>query len=78
MKTTITCALMIAALWSQAGHAAAPKPAPRDNQIQKEVQKDLESIVSACEKKKLPTEEEIKCIEKGYKRFMGEDDTEGS
>lgn len=36
------------------------------------VQKDIDSIVSTCEKKKLPAEKEIECIEQGFLEFMDE------
>ena len=66
-KNTITCLLLTAALWSGVGHAAeADKKAG-----EVAVEKDLESIVSICEKKKLPPEKEIECIEQGYLKFMG-------
>lgn len=43
-----------------------------------EVQESLESIVTSCEKKKLPQDKEIECIEQGYRRFMGVPEPEGS
>lgn len=72
MKNTITCLLLTVTLWSGAGYAAQPQPAKQTG----EVQKDLDSIVSSCEKKRLPTEKEIECIEKGYLQFMGEEPAE--
>lgn len=71
MKTMVTGSLLAVALWSGAGYAADPvNRAPATNEAA--VQKDLTSIVSDCEKKKLPTEQEIACIEQGYLEFMGE------
>ncbi|HEY0847271.1 MAG TPA: hypothetical protein VGE12_18020 [Noviherbaspirillum sp.] len=67
MKNAITCLMLSAALW--AGTACAAEPQPKPQAV--EVQKDLESIVAACEKKKLPPEQEIECIERGYLEFMG-------
>jgi len=74
MKTTITCLLLTAAVCSGTA-LSAPKEAPKR---EADVRKDLESVVANCEKKKLPTEEEIKCIEKGYRQFMGEEEPEES
>lgn len=71
MKTTITCLLLTAAFWSGAGHAAEKAP-PAKPVKEVDVKKDLESIVASCEKKKLPAEKEIECIEQGYLEFMGE------
>jgi hypothetical protein len=65
MKFATTFLLATAMLLASAGHAADAAPAAN------EVQKDLESILSDCEKRKLPAEEEIACIEKGYLQFMG-------
>lgn len=77
MRMSIPCLLLAAALWAGAAHAAPPKPAKQLPQPQQqapketEVQDSLESIVADCEKKKLPQEKEIECIEQGYRRFMG-------
>lgn len=68
MKISTTCVLLTAILWTGTGYCAEPPvKAPEP-----EVQKNLESIVANCEKKKLPTEKEIECIEEGYRQFMGE------
>lgn len=68
MKTTITSLLLTGAVWSGIGYAAENLPAIREG----DVQQGLESIVSSCEKKQLPAEQEIECIEQGYLQFMGE------
>ncbi|MGE5622775.1 MAG: hypothetical protein ACM3WS_06445 [Bacillota bacterium] len=75
MKIAMVCLLLTAALGC-GGAAAAEKeqePAAREA----EVQKDIDAIVANCEKKKLPTEQEIECIEQGYLQFMGEAAPEG-
>lgn len=66
-KIRFASLLLTVAFWSATGYAAEAEPATG----QTEVQQDLESIVSDCEKKKLPPEQEIECIEKGYLKFMG-------
>lgn len=66
-KVKFAFLLLTVAFWSATGYAAEAEPA-----IDKtEVQQDLDSIVANCEKKKLPPEQEIDCIEKGYLQFMG-------
>lgn len=66
-KIKFTCLLLTVVLWSAVAQAAEAEQATG----QVAVQQDLESIVSSCEKKKLPAEQEIECIEKGYLQFMG-------
>lgn len=66
-KIRFTCLLLTLAFWSATGVAAEAEQTAG----QTEVQQDLESIVANCEKKKLPVEQEIECIEKGYLQFMG-------
>lgn len=80
MKITIGWPLIAAALWACTAHAAPPvqKPQQQQKPQETEVQKDIDSIVANCEKKKLPTEEEIKCIERGFLEFMGESEPDGS
>lgn len=68
MKTTIISLLLTGAVWSGMGFAAEDLPVIREG----DVQQGLESIVSNCEKKQLPAEQEIECIEQGYLQFMGE------
>lgn len=55
--------------------AQNPAKNPVKNSVQAppetEVQENLESIVTNCEKKKLPQDKEIECIEQGYRQFMG-------
>lgn len=74
MKTTLACVLLPLALASGPAYAAEQDSRP----LEAEVQKDIDSIVSNCEKKKLPMEDEIKCIEKAFLEFMGVTDQEGS
>lgn len=84
MKITFTQMFLTLALCAGAAQAAEPArapvrtkalaPAPREA----DVQKDIDSIVANCEKKKLPTEQEIECIEQGFLQFMGETPQGGS
>lgn len=78
MNTSITCLLLAASLCAGTTYAAEPDAAARESEMQKEVQKDIDAIVANCEKKKLPTEQEIECIEQGYLQFMGETPESGS
>lgn len=78
MKITIGCSLLAVAMWTGAVHAAPPEQKLQQKPKETEVQKDIDSIVANCEKKKLPTEEEIKCIERGFLEFMGESEPDGS
>ncbi len=73
-KITIAGLPLLAVLVCGTGYA--DEPAPPVNTA--EVQNSLESIVASCEKKKLPTEQEIECIEQGYLKYMGEDGDGGS
>lgn len=68
MKTVLNCFLLSLCAAASAAFAAEPQPA---RQVA-EVQKDINSIVANCEKKKLPAEQEIECIEQGFLEFMEE------
>jgi hypothetical protein len=68
MKTVLNCFLLSLSAVASAAFAAEPQPA---KQVA-EVQKDINSIVANCEKKKLPAEQEIECIEQGFLEFMEE------
>lgn len=68
MKSALNCVLVVFVALSSAAIAAEAEPAKREA----EVQKDINSIVSNCEKKKLPAEQEIECIEQGFLEFMEE------
>lgn len=74
MKTVIACLLLTAAF----GAAAAAEKEQEQAAREAEVKKDIDAIVANCEKKKLPTEQEIECIEQGYLQFMGEAGPEGN
>ncbi|HYD62031.1 MAG TPA: hypothetical protein VEC35_16820 [Noviherbaspirillum sp.] len=68
MKLVLRCLLLLACVASSGAYSAAPEPARREA----EVQKDINSIVGSCEQKKLPAEQEIECIEQGFLQFMDE------
>lgn len=68
MKTALNCLLFSLSAAALTAFAAEPQPA---KQVA-EVQKDINSIVATCEKKKLPAEQEIECIEQGFLEFMEE------
>jgi hypothetical protein len=68
MKTALNCLLLSLCAVASIAFAAEPKPAKEVA----EVQKDTNSIVANCEKKKLPPEQEIECIEQGFLEFMEE------
>lgn len=68
MKIALNCLLVLACAASSGAYSAEPEPAKREA----EVQKDINSIVANCEKKKLPAEQEIECIEQGFLEFMEE------
>jgi hypothetical protein len=68
MKFALNCLLALACAGSAIVHAAEPEPVKREA----EVQKDINSIVANCEKKKLAAEQEIECIEQGFLEFMEE------
>ena len=68
MKSALNCLLVLSLVWSSTVMSAEPEGAKREA----EVQKDINSIVSNCEKKKLPAEQEIECIEQGFLEFMEE------
>lgn len=67
-KHVLRCLLLSALTVSCGAYAAEPKTAKREA----EVQKDINSIVATCEKKKLPAEQEIECIEQAFLEFMEE------
>ena len=68
MKSALNCLLLSLCVVTTGVCAAEPQQAKKEA----EVQKDINSIVSNCEKKKLPTEQEIECIEQGFLEFMEE------
>lgn len=68
MKTALNCVFL--SLCAAASIAVAAEPQPAKEVA--EVQKDINSIVANCEKKKLPAEQEIECIEQGFLEFMEE------
>ncbi|WP_420476910.1 hypothetical protein [Noviherbaspirillum sp. ST9] len=68
MKTVLNCFVLSLCAVASTAFAAEPQPA---KQVA-EVQKDINSIVANCEKKKLPAEQEIECIEQGFLEFMEE------
>lgn len=68
MKSALNCLLLSACALSAGVYAAEPEQTKREA----EVQKDINSIVAVCEKKKLPAEQEIECIEQGFLEFMEE------
>lgn len=68
MKYALNCLLALACAISATVYAAEPEPVKREAQVQK----DINSIVATCEKKKLPTEQEIECIEQGFLEIMEE------
>jgi hypothetical protein len=61
--------LLLSVLATSCGAYAAEQGAPKR---EAEVQKDINSIVATCEKKKLPAEQEIECIEQAFLEFMEE------
>ena len=68
MKTALNCLLLSLCAVTVGAISAEPEKTGRVA----EVQKDINSIVANCEKKKLPAEEEIECIEQGFLEFMEE------
>lgn len=68
MKKVLNCFLLSLCAVASTAFAAEPQQA---RQVA-EVQKDINSIVATCEKKKLPAEQEIECIEQGFLEFMEE------
>lgn len=68
MKTALACLLLSLCAAASTAFAAEPQ---QSKQVA-EVQKDINSIVATCEKKKLPAEQEIECIEQGFLEFMEE------
>jgi hypothetical protein len=68
MKSAFNCVLLSMCVAVSGAYAAEPETTKREA----EVQKDINSIVSTCEKKKLPAEQEIECIEQGFLEFMEE------
>jgi len=88
MRISLPCMLLITALCAGTGYAAQPQvvkqlakqPAKQSVQAPKEteVQDSLESIVTNCEKKRMPQDKEVECIEQGYRRFMGVAEPEDS
>lgn len=68
MKSVFNCLLLSACIAASGVNAAEPEKAKGEA----EVQKDINSIVATCEKKKLPAEQEIECIEQGFLEFMEE------
>ncbi|HYC43390.1 MAG TPA: hypothetical protein VEB70_10435 [Noviherbaspirillum sp.] len=72
MKTALNCVLLSLCAAASIAFAAEPKPKTKPAKEVAEVQKDTNSIVANCEKKKLPAEQEIECIEQGFLEFMEE------
>lgn len=68
MKSVINGLLFALCAAASCAYAAEPDGAKREA----EVQKDINSIVANCEKKKLPAEQEIECIEQGFLEIMEE------
>lgn len=68
MKRTLNCVLLSLCAVASTAFSAEPQ----QNRQVAEVQKDINSIVANCEKKKLPAEQEIECIEQGFLEFMEE------
>lgn len=68
MKSALNCLFALSIAILSAAYAGEAEPAKREA----EVQTDINSIVSTCEKKKLPAEQEIECIEQGFLEFMEE------
>lgn len=68
MKSAFNCLLLSVCMAASVVHAAEPQKAKGEA----EVQTDINSIVATCEKKKLPAEQEIECIEQGFLEFMEE------
>lgn len=68
MKSALNCLLVLLITFSSSAYAAEADAGKREA----EVQKDINSIVTNCEKKRLAAEQEIECIEQGFLEFMEE------